>query len=284
MPTHDARVAARPVDLPVIVSSQRIDQNQLELCFAVRRSRALPETEAVFFCSSGNASAAASISARLLTTFGNQHFCGHWTRTMRHKPAIFASRFIRSPCKASAQWQVASDKWQDHAGVTESLAVAEQPLQRWTPKSFDSFTSAHFDLSVCPSMSLSSPRLHSRAGRWIKRNHFTRKRAFREGSGSVDLPSGCAKVSYRCAKRWLLVCRKSCDAGWKKWPRPKAWRAANTSAVRSRPISSDGRFAQLGASSSRKRARWVSILTKTCSKSSRESRLRHERPLRSICG
>src|SRR5439155_17973492 len=49
MPTRDARVAARPVDLPVIVSSRRIEQNQLELCFAVRHSRALPETEAVFF-------------------------------------------------------------------------------------------------------------------------------------------------------------------------------------------------------------------------------------------
>src|SRR5205823_14006060 len=49
MPTRDARVAARPVDLPVILSSRRIEQNQLELCFAIRHSRALPETEAVFF-------------------------------------------------------------------------------------------------------------------------------------------------------------------------------------------------------------------------------------------
>jgi hypothetical protein len=43
-----------------------------------------------------------------------------------------------------------------------------------TPKSFDSFAPARFGLSVCPSLSLAAPQLHSRAGDLTRRSHFPR--------------------------------------------------------------------------------------------------------------
>src|SRR5438093_12554671 len=45
--------------------------------------------------------------------------------------------------------------------VWRRIAIEEMKLVRFP--GFDSCTPVHFDLSVCPSMSLASPRLHSRA-------------------------------------------------------------------------------------------------------------------------